>query len=109
MYDKTFSLVTFTVVLLQLTVYILPFWKVNDKKDLIKNGFEAFEGKTNFETKYKKVKGLWFRCYKPEINSLLRCEVNRSSSLRLYIIRDLMTTSLFLSISSGELELTEKN
>ena len=44
MYDKTFSLASFTIVLLQLTVYILPFWKVNDKKDLIKDGFEAFEG-----------------------------------------------------------------
>ena len=56
MYDKTFSLVTFTVVLLQITVYILPFWKVNDKKDLIKNGFEAFEGEASFEIKHKKVK-----------------------------------------------------
>ena len=55
------------------------------------------------------IAGLWFRCYRPDSDSLLRCEINTSTSLRLYIIRDLMTTSLFLSISSGVTCFWEKN
>mgnify|MGYP003339217867 CR=1 FL=1 len=59
MYDKTFSLVSFGLILIQFVVFLMPYWKVNDKKDLIAEGFEAFEG-------------LWFRCYKAKKNSLLR-------------------------------------
>ena len=44
MYDKTFALVAFGIVLVQFIVFILPYWKINDKKDLISEGFEAFEG-----------------------------------------------------------------
>ena len=34
MYDKTFALVSFGIVLVQFVVFVLPYWKVNDKKDL---------------------------------------------------------------------------
>ena len=47
MYDKTFALVSFGIVLVQFIVFILPYWKINDKKDLISEGFEAFEGELN--------------------------------------------------------------